>query len=89
MSKQLFICRESIHIVHLNTTKGIVSADFRNNEITHKHKNKEKIIFKGKKDLNDMYLEELHHFFAALEDKAVILQSLDQAKTVVKLLTKS
>lgn len=84
-----YICREPIHLVCLNTTKGIVSADFRNNEIAHINKNKEKLIFKGKKDLNEMYLDELRHFFAALEDKAVILQSLDQAKTVVRLLTNS
>lgn len=84
-----YICPEPIHVVYLNTTKGIVSADFRNNEITHKNKDGEKLIFEGEKDLNDMYLDELRHFFAAIEDKAVILQSLDRAKTVVRLLTKS
>lgn len=83
-----YFSTESIHKINLNTTKGIISADLRNNEIRYTINGIGKLVYKGKKDFNHMYIEQLRHFFSAIKKNTGVLQDLSQAKKVVKLLTK-
>lgn len=83
-----YLSRNAVHLIMINMTEGTLIANLRSNKIFYKTDKKEKLIFQGRKDFNDMYIEELRHFLLAIDKNLNVLQDLSQAKSVVALLTK-
>lgn len=83
-----YISRIRAHRVEMTTDRGMLTIDFVKGLITFENENKSKILYKGGDDINKMFIDEIKHFFECIDKRKKPLQSLEDGKNVVEILSK-
>ena len=81
-----YVSKKPFHEVQIITTDGRLCWDVRNDTITFENEKKQSVIYRGARDINRMYVDELKHFFNAAQTKTQPLQTIEEARVILKLL---
>lgn len=81
-----YVSRSSIHRVEVVTEKGTITWNFKEDFVIFENENKKTNIYRGKKDVNRMFIDELLHFFACVEKRKPALQDLGEGKKILSVL---
>lgn len=81
-----FLSRKPVHKIELITDKGLLTLDLREEILNFDDGIRKKIIYKGKNDIENMYIDELKHFFNCVNERKNPIQDLKDAKEVLKIL---
>lgn len=81
-----FVSRKPIHRVDVVTTEGLLAWDFRGDFITFEDGCRQKTLYKGAQDVNQMFVDEMRHFFQCIINGSKPLRSLRGAKHILKTL---
>lgn len=83
-----YISQKSIHRVEVVTNKGMITWNFIDDTVIFENSTVRKVVYRGKKDKNQMFLDELIHFFECVKKRKKPLQDLADARKVLKVLLK-
>lgn len=70
-----YVSKKAIHLIEVTTGKGRLVLDIKEDTLFYfSEKEKPKCLYKGKKDQNKMFIEELRHFFSAVRRRIKPIQ---------------
>ena len=85
-----YISKKPIHLIEITTEKGIIALDIQEDSLFYfSEKENPKCLYKGKKDQNKMFIEELRHFFSAVKKRTKPIQDARDGFEILKTLINS
>jgi predicted dehydrogenase len=82
-----YVSRKPVHILCIVTDKGSIVWNFRKDVVFFEDESTKKILYKGNRDINQMYVDEIKYFIANIEkDFTPEIGNLPDAKKALKVL---
>lgn len=86
MASMDYFSRKPYHRLEVVTTKGSFTLDFRNDSLVFEDHARKEVLYRGDKNSNAMYTNELKHFLRCVQYRTKPLQDLRRAKEVLRVL---
>lgn len=81
-----YLSKKPVHRLEVVTDQGLLTLDIKEDNLVFESDKKKKIVYRGNRDTNQMFLDELKHFFHCLQKKEKPIQDLEEAKETLKIL---
>ena len=82
-----YVSRKRAHFIDIVTDKGTLTIDFMDDSVVFADERRIKVLYQGKKNTNQMFVDELKHFLQCVAHGKKPLQDIVGGKAVVKLLS--
>src|SRR3989344_4164987 len=84
-----YVSKKRAHRVEVITNEGTLTIDFKDDSVIFENENQSKVLYKGRDDINKMYIDEVKHFIECINKRKNPLQDLKEGKRVVEILSKA
>jgi len=84
-----YICKKTTHRIEVVTEKGTLTLDIGEDTLIFEDRKIKKELYRGDKNLNKMFVEEIKHFLNCIKNNSEPLQGLRAAKNVLKVLIRA
>lgn len=84
-----YISRKTTHRVEVITDKGLLTLDFKADILTFEDGRVKKVLYRGRGDPNQMFMDEVAHFLECVEKRKKPVQDLEEARKVTEILLKA
>ena len=84
-----YVSKKPIHRIEIVTVRGLLTLDMRRDTLTFQDGEKNDTLYQGSGDLNEMFLDELRHFFECVQKRKKPLQDLKGAHGVLEVLLRT
>lgn len=81
-----YACRKLTHRVEVVTEKGLLTLDIQGDSLFFEDGQSKRELYRGDKDLNKMFIEEMEHFLRCVERRNNPLQDLSGGKKILQIL---
>lgn len=81
-----YISKRPVHLLQIILEKGKLELDLKNNKLTFKDDFRDSVLYSEEKDENEMFIDEIKHFFKCIETGDDPKQGVREAENVIKIL---
>lgn len=81
-----YLSKKPVHRLEVVTDHGLLTLDIKDDSLVFENDKKKKTVYRGNKDANQMFIDELKYFFHCLQKKKKPIQDLEEARHLTSLL---